>query len=275
MFTLSHERFRSRTQPTCSDLNSFAHVRQCLPSRLPTALFAKGHWTLASILRSPLAAILDAASSISPVFATLTKNTGVGCTDSRRASLFRESFQRVRSSIIPLRLRPLCFHTLTHSFASSKRLSIVFSISCTLFQQNTRVWGTLARHSPLPPMTTQLTFNLQSIRRALTVSDLAARIRRAAISFIINTYKTDTKPTTLTTRRINTYAKPRGEGSLRFIRVGQPFLAVLFRVPSASRTGHRSHLLCVSPRPRVFRFRSQPISFQGCGACSRQWGVRK
>ena len=78
MFTLSLEGFRPRTHPTCSDLNSSVSVRRCLPTRLPTALSAKGHWTLATIPRSPLAAILDAASSISPVFATLTKNTGGG-----------------------------------------------------------------------------------------------------------------------------------------------------------------------------------------------------
>ena len=66
MFTLSLEGFRPRTQSTYSDLNSSSLVRPCLPTR---------HSTLATVPLSPFVAILDAASSISPVFATLTKNT--------------------------------------------------------------------------------------------------------------------------------------------------------------------------------------------------------
>ena len=89
MFTLSLEGFRPRTLSTCSDLNSSASVRRCLPTRLPTALSAKGHWTLATIPRSPFAAILDAASSISPVFATLTKNTRGGVHPARQIFSFR------------------------------------------------------------------------------------------------------------------------------------------------------------------------------------------
>jgi hypothetical protein len=40
-------------------------------------------------------------------------------------------------NLIPLHLRPLCFHTLTHSFASPKLLPLVFSIASALFPQNT------------------------------------------------------------------------------------------------------------------------------------------
>src|SRR5580693_4174360 len=61
--------FRPRTQSTCSGLYSSSVVRLCLPTP---------HSTLAPVPLSPFVAILDAASSISPVFATLTKNTRGG-----------------------------------------------------------------------------------------------------------------------------------------------------------------------------------------------------
>ena len=70
--------FRPRTQSTCSDLYSSSVVRRCLPTRLPRALSPKGRSTLAPVPPSPFVAILDAASSLSPVFATLTKNTRGG-----------------------------------------------------------------------------------------------------------------------------------------------------------------------------------------------------
>jgi len=85
--------------------------------------------------------------------------------------------QRVRINIISFDLRFLCFHTVTHSFALKKILSLVFSNPCTLFRENTRVWGTLVLLLPSDAMTTQLQFNLQPTRRALTVSELTARIR--------------------------------------------------------------------------------------------------
>jgi hypothetical protein len=47
------------------------------------------------------------------------------------------SSPRVPINLIPLHLRPLCFHTLTHSFASPKLLPPVFSIASALFPQNT------------------------------------------------------------------------------------------------------------------------------------------
>jgi hypothetical protein len=70
--------FRPRTQSTCSGLYLSSFVRRCLPTRLPRALSANGRSTLAPVALSPVVAILDAASSISPVFATLTKNTRGG-----------------------------------------------------------------------------------------------------------------------------------------------------------------------------------------------------
>jgi hypothetical protein len=48
-------------------------------------------------------------------------------------------FPRVHISIIPRHLRVLCFHTLTHSFASAKSVSPTFSVSSKLFAQNTGV----------------------------------------------------------------------------------------------------------------------------------------
>jgi hypothetical protein len=75
MFTLSLEGLRPRIQSTCSGLYPFYVVRPCLPTSLARATSAKGHSKLAPALLYPLVAILDAASSISPVFATLTKNT--------------------------------------------------------------------------------------------------------------------------------------------------------------------------------------------------------
>ena len=70
--------FSPRTQSTCSGLYSSSLVRLCLPTRLLRALSPKGHSTLAIVPLSPFVAILDAASSLSPVFATLTKNTRGG-----------------------------------------------------------------------------------------------------------------------------------------------------------------------------------------------------
>ena len=69
--------FRSRTQSTCSGLYSSSVVRLCLPTR---------HLALAPVPLPPFVAILDAASSISPVFATLTKNTRGGVYSSSSAN---------------------------------------------------------------------------------------------------------------------------------------------------------------------------------------------
>lgn len=44
-------------------------------------------------------------------------------------------FSRVRIHLIPLNLRFLCFHTLTHSFASSNITTSFFSIAFALFSQ--------------------------------------------------------------------------------------------------------------------------------------------
>jgi hypothetical protein len=44
-------------------------------------------------------------------------------------------FSRVRIHLIPLNLRFLCFHTLTHSFASSNVTTSFFSIAFALFSQ--------------------------------------------------------------------------------------------------------------------------------------------
>ena len=69
--------FRSRTQSTCSGLYSSSVVRLCFPTR---------HLALAPVPLPPFVAILDAASSISPVFATLTKNTRGGVYSSSSAN---------------------------------------------------------------------------------------------------------------------------------------------------------------------------------------------
>ncbi len=61
--------FRPRTQSIRSGFYSSSVVRLCLPTC---------HSTLAPVPLSPFVAILEAASSISPVFATLTKNTRGG-----------------------------------------------------------------------------------------------------------------------------------------------------------------------------------------------------
>src|SRR5580704_2396643 len=45
--------------------------------------------------------------------------------------------QRVRINIIPFHLAILCFHTLTHSFALRKLLTLVLSVACALSVQNT------------------------------------------------------------------------------------------------------------------------------------------
>src|SRR5579859_18392 len=57
-------------------------------------------------------------------------------------SALNRSFRSVRINIIPRHLAVLCFHTLTHSFATPKTLTPTFSIICALFAQNTRggVW---------------------------------------------------------------------------------------------------------------------------------------
>jgi len=52
-------------------------------------------------------------------------------------------FARVHINIIPNALAFLCFHTLTHSFATRKTLTPVFSIIPALFAQNTRGGGWL------------------------------------------------------------------------------------------------------------------------------------
>jgi len=51
------------------------------------------------------------------------------------------SFRSVRINIIPNALASLCFHTLTHSFATRKTLTPAFSIVCALFAENTRGGG--------------------------------------------------------------------------------------------------------------------------------------
>jgi hypothetical protein len=101
---------------------------------------------------SPNVDALDAASTLSPLSATHTKNTRGGGTSqpppknsNRTPSAFnfqRSTFNglsaRVRININPRHLRSLCFHTVTHSFAPSKTLSPVVSYLSTLFPQNTR-----------------------------------------------------------------------------------------------------------------------------------------
>ncbi len=191
--------FRPRTQPTCSDLNSSASVRRSLPTRLPGALSAKGHWTLATIPRSPLAAILDAASSISPVFATLTKNT--------------------RGWGVSRLLRP--------------------------------AWGQspLACHDcPVHP-------------EPARERSRSARIQRAANSFIINTYKTDTKQTTLTTRRINTYEKTGGRGHYRLLAWdSQSWLSsFMFQGQGARVTDHLCSACLRVPRASAFSVPSPSV----------------
>ncbi len=74
---LSSSMFSPRTQSTCSGLYSSSVVRLCLPTHQST---------LAALPLSAFVAILDAASSISPVFATLTKNTRGGVYSSLSAN---------------------------------------------------------------------------------------------------------------------------------------------------------------------------------------------
>lgn len=77
-----------------------------------------------------------------PAFDSLLPPSRIVDGRSSRNLPFQALSRRVRINIIPFDLRFLCFHTVTHSFASSKVVSLVFSISCALFQQNTRGGGT-------------------------------------------------------------------------------------------------------------------------------------
>ena len=103
-------------------------------------------------------------------------------------------------------------------------------------------------------MTTKLTCNLQPTRRALTLSEPTARIPLAAISFIINTYKSDTKQTTLTTRRINTYEKTGGRGHYRLLAWdSQSWLSsFMFQARGAWATDHLYSACLRVPRASAF-----------------------
>jgi hypothetical protein len=72
--------FSPRTQSARFVLYPSSVVHLWLPTRSPRALSAKGHSTLAPVPLSPFVAILDAASSISPLLPLLQKTAGVGVT---------------------------------------------------------------------------------------------------------------------------------------------------------------------------------------------------
>jgi hypothetical protein len=58
---------------------------------------------------------------------------------------------RVHINIIPRHLAVLCFHTLTHSFATDETLTPAFSIISALFAQNTGVGGSSFQRKPSIP----------------------------------------------------------------------------------------------------------------------------
>jgi hypothetical protein len=121
------------------------HFIKCHPERSEGSAF-----DFSPACASPNVDALDAASRVSPLSATLTKNTRGGGTSqasvknsNRTPSAFnfqRSTFNglsaRVRININPRHLRLLCFHTVTHSFAPSKMLSPIVSYLSTLFTQN-------------------------------------------------------------------------------------------------------------------------------------------
>jgi len=69
----------------------------------------------------------------------------------------------VHINIIPLHLAVLCFHTLTHSFATLKTLTPAFSIICALFPQNTGVGGPSFQRNPSIPFVAFATVNSVSL----------------------------------------------------------------------------------------------------------------
>ena len=75
---------------------------------------------------------------------------------------------RVRINVIPNALAPLCFHTLTHSFAPRKTLTPAFSIISALFAQNTRGGVCRTSHFSLlsihpPPLSAHHLFGLKPV----------------------------------------------------------------------------------------------------------------
>ncbi len=99
-------------------------------------------WTLKGILTNHSPLPLPSAHSASLRSALLPRLSTSNC----RLSI--PSFTRVRINIIPRHLTALRFHTLAHSFATRKTLTLAFSIISALLAQNTRgVWP--CSHYPL------------------------------------------------------------------------------------------------------------------------------
>jgi hypothetical protein len=81
----------------------------------------------------------------------------------------------------------------------------LFSIACRLFSQNTRGWHPPSQALPSSVLTTP------------ALSCFSPFSYRSCIAFRINTCKSVSKQTTLSSFRMNTCEKPRG-GGYRFVR---------------------------------------------------------
>src|SRR5208282_3147447 len=172
-----------------------------------------------TINADPERAILDAASRISPLFATLTKNTGGGGTTSSASHLLP-----VASSIVHSRITTSFFHTLTHSFALHKIPSPIHSILPALFPQNT------GRCTPQHESSSASICSLTAIPFRIRTSE-----KRTCKLSGMNTSKTQD----LKLFRMNTYKKRgRGAGCGCAVISSAPYAYSIARNRSKSFTSH-------------------------------------
>ena len=133
--------------------------------------------------------------------------------------------------------KPPCFSdlpTLDFSLRSFSHSDPLFSITSTLFLQNTR--GGIPPVRPLRSRVLTIVLHDPIPSRFSLIPD------SSSICFRINTCKSVSKQKTLTPFRINTYKKP-GEGGIRLFRVSS------VQPPVSNLQNHMRHVAPLSPVP--------------------------